>query len=238
MQDICLENVLYAFPQQAATDARLVEGKVYIIDFHTSRQLALGPGRQPAIVLPSSQEKKPAGVATALDPYSFDVFCAGRLMQFLLKVRPRLPLPWTRMDGSSPDGIICSSRSSRSPTTRGSLADTRSGWWATTRSAGAPLSALVVRQPTAPVKCSPSCGGWSILRSLSAGCSSLQGVFLVLVSGFQVPLPRGDQLELGSGLRRMRVPVFSTHWTASSVTPACCALCARPHSALRPDRAR
>ena len=87
MQDICLENVLYAFPQQAATDARLVEGKVYIIDFHTSRQLALGPGRQPAIVLPWSQEKKPAGVTT-LDRYFFDVYCAGRLMQFLLKVRP------------------------------------------------------------------------------------------------------------------------------------------------------
>ncbi|KAM5541232.1 hypothetical protein V8D89_005161 [Ganoderma adspersum] len=82
--DICLENVLYAYPAQAATDARLVEGKVYIIDFHTSRQLTLGPGIQPPIVLPSSQEKKPAGVTT-LDPYSFDVYCAGRLMQFLLK---------------------------------------------------------------------------------------------------------------------------------------------------------
>ncbi|KAM5541273.1 hypothetical protein V8D89_005202 [Ganoderma adspersum] len=83
--DICYNNVAYAKPREAATDARLVADKVYIIDFHTSRQLGLGPGRQPPIVLPPSQEKKPSGV-TALDPYSFDVYCAGSLMQFLLKV--------------------------------------------------------------------------------------------------------------------------------------------------------
>ena len=58
---------------------------MYFIDFHTSRQLALGPGRQPPILLPPSQEEKPSGVTT-LDPYSFDVYCAGKLMQFLLKV--------------------------------------------------------------------------------------------------------------------------------------------------------
>lgn len=73
-------------PHQAETDARLVEGKVYLIDFHTSRQLSLGPGQQPPIVLPPSQEEKPSGVTT-LDPYSFDVYCAGKLMQELLHVR-------------------------------------------------------------------------------------------------------------------------------------------------------
>ena len=86
MQDICVANVVVAFPEHAITDSRLVEGKVYIIDFHTSQQLPLGPGRQPPIVLPPSQEKKPLGVTT-LDPYSFDVYCAGRLMQDLMKVR-------------------------------------------------------------------------------------------------------------------------------------------------------
>ena len=85
MQDICDGNVAYAMPHQAETDARLVEGKVYLIDFHTSRQLSLGPGQQPPIVLPPSQEEKPAGVTT-LDPYSFDVYCAGKLMQELLHV--------------------------------------------------------------------------------------------------------------------------------------------------------
>ena len=76
---------MYALPRQAATDTRLVAGKVYFIDFHTSRQLALEPGRQPSIVLPESQEKKPLDVTT-LDPYSFDVYCTGRLMHFVLKV--------------------------------------------------------------------------------------------------------------------------------------------------------
>ena len=58
---------------------------MYFIDFHTSRQLALDPGRQPPIVLPPSQQTKPSGVTT-LDPYSFDVYCAGMLMQYILKV--------------------------------------------------------------------------------------------------------------------------------------------------------
>ena len=73
MQDICSGNVRSASQYHAATDARLVAGKVYLIDFGQSRQLALGPGRQPPIVLPSSQVKKPAGVTT-FDPYSFDVY--------------------------------------------------------------------------------------------------------------------------------------------------------------------
>ncbi|PIL34767.1 hypothetical protein GSI_02554 [Ganoderma sinense ZZ0214-1] len=83
--DICIANVLYAFPEEAETDPRLVADKVYFIDFHTSRQLALGPGRQPPILLPSSQAEKPSGVTT-LDPYSFDVYCTGKLMQHILKV--------------------------------------------------------------------------------------------------------------------------------------------------------
>ncbi|PIL34808.1 hypothetical protein GSI_02595 [Ganoderma sinense ZZ0214-1] len=83
--DICIGNVLYAFPYEAATDPRIVAGKVYFIDFHTSRQLALEPGRQPPILLPPSQLEKPAGV-TSLDPYSFDVYCAGTLMLRLVEV--------------------------------------------------------------------------------------------------------------------------------------------------------
>ncbi|KAM5541233.1 hypothetical protein V8D89_005162 [Ganoderma adspersum] len=92
--DLCVANVVVAFPEHAITDARLVEGKVYIIDFHTSQKLPLGPGVQFPIVLPPSQEKKPSGMTT-LDPYSFDVYCAGRLMQDLMKYtslqEPQLP---------------------------------------------------------------------------------------------------------------------------------------------------
>ncbi|PIL34768.1 hypothetical protein GSI_02555 [Ganoderma sinense ZZ0214-1] len=81
--DICFGNIASASPYQASTDARLVAGKVYLIDFHTSRQLALGPGLQPPIVLPPSQVDKPLDVTT-LDPYSFDVYCAGKVMQRVL----------------------------------------------------------------------------------------------------------------------------------------------------------
>ncbi|PIL34773.1 hypothetical protein GSI_02560 [Ganoderma sinense ZZ0214-1] len=93
--DICYANVASASSFQAATDTRLVDGKVYLIDFHTSQQLALAPGHQPPIVLPPSQAKKPADVTT-LDPYSFDVYCTGKLMErILLYTALKEPdLPW------------------------------------------------------------------------------------------------------------------------------------------------
>ncbi|PIL34806.1 hypothetical protein GSI_02593 [Ganoderma sinense ZZ0214-1] len=93
--DICIANVVYVFPKQAAADPRLVTDKLYLIDFHTSLQLTLGPLLQPQIVLPPSQEEKPLGVTT-LDPYSFDVYCAGKLMQDILKYSSRQepPLAW------------------------------------------------------------------------------------------------------------------------------------------------
>ena len=101
MQDICIENVLYVFSYQTATDSRLVDDKVYFIDFHTSRQLSLEPGRQPPILMPPSQEEKPSGMTT-LDPYSFDVCCTGKLMQFMLKVGTTHD--YYRMRSLMPDG--------------------------------------------------------------------------------------------------------------------------------------
>ncbi|KAM5541246.1 hypothetical protein V8D89_005175 [Ganoderma adspersum] len=93
--DLCFDNVAYGTPYHSAPDSRLVEGKVYFIDFHASLQLALGPGRQPPILLPSSQEEKPPGVIT-LDPYSFDMYCTGKLLQYTLKFAPveEHELPW------------------------------------------------------------------------------------------------------------------------------------------------
>ncbi|PIL34780.1 hypothetical protein GSI_02567 [Ganoderma sinense ZZ0214-1] len=81
--DICFSNIASASPYQASTDARLVAEKVYLIDFHTSQQLALGPGLQPPILLSPSQVDKPLDVTT-LDPYSFDVYCAGKVLQRIL----------------------------------------------------------------------------------------------------------------------------------------------------------
>ena len=68
-------NVFYA----------LSKGELYFIDFGQSRQLTLGPSFQPPIVLPASQEDKPLEV-TMFDPYSFDVYCVGKVMQSMLLV--------------------------------------------------------------------------------------------------------------------------------------------------------
>ncbi|RPD58323.1 hypothetical protein L227DRAFT_577345 [Lentinus tigrinus ALCF2SS1-6] len=53
-------------------------GKVYIIDFDTSKRLEGGPGHQHAIELPECNCKPPLGM-TRFDPYSWDVYCTGKL---------------------------------------------------------------------------------------------------------------------------------------------------------------
>lgn len=75
-QDVCTENIMRSSDRDKVNDRRFEAGKVYIIDFHTSRQLCLPPGKQPAILLPPSQVKKPQGI-THLDPYSWDIYCLG-----------------------------------------------------------------------------------------------------------------------------------------------------------------
>ena len=142
MQDICFDNMLYGLPLDATIDTRIVEGKLYIIDFHTSRQFELGPGHQPPIFLPPSQVEKPPGVTT-LDPYAFDVYASGMLMQQILKVGA--PHNYYRTFLTSPH----SPHASRNPIFLGSLSVMRSGWLAT--SAGARLYAIVVRQPVGPI---------------------------------------------------------------------------------------
>ena len=134
--------MLYGLPDDAAIDTRIVDGKLYIIDFHTSQQLALGPGRQPPIALPPSQVEKPPGV-TALDPYSFDVYASGRLMQHILTVRAMhdcyVTFLTTRNSPQAWKNLI----------SHGFLADMRSGWLAT--SAVVHLYAIVVRPLGGPV---------------------------------------------------------------------------------------
>ena len=73
--DICLDNFAY----EKKVDARgrfIPPGQPYMIDFEMSREFSLGPGQQPAIDLPPSQNPKPDGV-TRLDPYSWDMQCFG-----------------------------------------------------------------------------------------------------------------------------------------------------------------
>ena len=50
-----------------------------------ARKLSLGPGQQPAIDLPPSQEQKPAGI-TRLDPYAWDMYCTAWVLEVIVKV--------------------------------------------------------------------------------------------------------------------------------------------------------
>ena len=61
-------------------------GKVYIIDFSESRQLSHGPGQQLPIDLPDSYIQKPRDMQR-FDPYSFDVYCLGMVIDVTLAVR-------------------------------------------------------------------------------------------------------------------------------------------------------
>lgn len=59
--------------------------RLYIIDFDLAKQFALGPGVQRVITLPETQLPPPNGL-THFDPYSWDVHCAGRALEWLVEV--------------------------------------------------------------------------------------------------------------------------------------------------------
>ncbi|KAL1950782.1 hypothetical protein VTO73DRAFT_5906 [Trametes versicolor] len=93
--DICDGNTLVATDYEARMDSRLVAWRAYIIDFGTSRQLTLGPGVQPAIPLRYAQVPRPLDM-DYFDPYSWDVYCLGKLFEFMMRWfyrEPRSP-PW------------------------------------------------------------------------------------------------------------------------------------------------
>ena len=82
--DICLDNFVYDYKTDT-NGCRIPPGSPYFIDFETSQELPLGPGRQPAIELPPSQYPKPGGL-TRLDPYSWDMYCVGILSNSVFQV--------------------------------------------------------------------------------------------------------------------------------------------------------
>ncbi|KAI0364405.1 hypothetical protein BV20DRAFT_1029844 [Pilatotrama ljubarskyi] len=94
--DIHSGNIMVANPNDAAYHESLVAHRIYIIDFDTARQFALGPGHQHAITLPETYYEPPNGL-TEFDPYSWDVYCLGRTFQYFLEYgyssRGRRP-PW------------------------------------------------------------------------------------------------------------------------------------------------
>ena len=84
-QDICYDNVVTALPRDVPFHSEVVPRRVYLIDFNTSKRLTLGPGAQPAITLPPTQTPPPHGLKH-FDPYSWDMYCLGRLLQDVMKV--------------------------------------------------------------------------------------------------------------------------------------------------------
>ena len=86
MQDIRLDNILLAQKRDVEYHKNIELGKVYIIDFSESRQLSHGPGQQLPIDLPDSYIQKPRDMQR-FDPYSFDVYCLGMVIDVTLAVR-------------------------------------------------------------------------------------------------------------------------------------------------------
>ena len=78
--------MLVALDRNERANPRTKAGRLYIIDFDRSRKLELGPGRQHAIELPSTQYEPPLQMK-AFDPYSWDVYCMGKLFERLTTVR-------------------------------------------------------------------------------------------------------------------------------------------------------
>lgn len=150
-QDVCLGNMLAANSIQASVHKQLIADRLYIIDFGQSRQLPLGPGVQRAITLPETQMSRPNDLLH-FDPYSWDVYCVGRTMDYLLKVRyscglcrvttlplrqPRCSMHWDAKSG----------RRARS----GLLTDSFNGSWET--NGAARVYADAVRQRVQPCEC-------------------------------------------------------------------------------------
>ncbi|OJT02685.1 hypothetical protein TRAPUB_6759 [Trametes pubescens] len=98
--DICPGNLLTANPRHASAHQTIVADRLYIIDFGQSRQFALGPGVQRAITLPETQMDPPNDLLH-FDPYSWDVYCIGRTMDYFMSVRSHPHLAST-FDSQSP----------------------------------------------------------------------------------------------------------------------------------------
>ncbi|KAH9855436.1 hypothetical protein C2E23DRAFT_583977 [Lenzites betulinus] len=82
--DICRLNVMFG-PEHGTAPLHqdVVKNRLYIIDFDSSKQFTLGPGVQPAIILPETQTDKPNGLEL-LEPYSWDVYCTGRTLEDII----------------------------------------------------------------------------------------------------------------------------------------------------------
>ena len=81
MQDVAYGNTVIVTPRYANVHhPPFPLWKPYMIDFGESRQLNEGPGKQLPVELPASQYQKLPGM-TSMDPYSWDVYCVGKLCE-------------------------------------------------------------------------------------------------------------------------------------------------------------
>nr|VWO99428.1 Tyrosine-protein phosphatase YVH1 [Ganoderma boninense] len=83
--DIFTPNIVAATEEDAKRDARLSAGRVYLIDFESSRQFECGPGLQTAVPLPDTHIIPPLGMTT-FDPFSWDVYCLGLTFEGMIEV--------------------------------------------------------------------------------------------------------------------------------------------------------
>ncbi|RPD65166.1 hypothetical protein L226DRAFT_250026 [Lentinus tigrinus ALCF2SS1-7] len=92
--DLRPDNLLFAEAWDVKCHKELEIDKIYIIDFSESHQLSLGPGQQRPIDLPQSILPKPLNMQR-FDPYSFDVYCLGSVLNHTLsRVYRKQPRPW------------------------------------------------------------------------------------------------------------------------------------------------
>ncbi|KAI0069575.1 hypothetical protein K474DRAFT_1777216 [Panus rudis PR-1116 ss-1] len=91
--DYCYSNTLIAEHGDVVNDKRLVEGKLYIIDFDWSKRLKYGPGVQHAITLTPTQIEPPNGLKH-FDPYAWDVYCLGHVCQDIIRISCEERAPW------------------------------------------------------------------------------------------------------------------------------------------------
>ncbi|KAI0764697.1 hypothetical protein C8Q74DRAFT_1283433 [Fomes fomentarius] len=77
-------QVIIATEEEVKLYPHLEAGKVYIIDYSTSKLLKQGPGQQYAIDLPETNCTPPLNM-TRFDPYSWDVYCTGILLGNITK---------------------------------------------------------------------------------------------------------------------------------------------------------
>ncbi|PIL34796.1 hypothetical protein GSI_02583 [Ganoderma sinense ZZ0214-1] len=111
--DIFTPNLVAATEDDAKRDARLTAGRVYLIDFESSRKFAHGPGIQTAVPLPDTHVIPPRGMTT-FDPFSWDVYCLGLSFEAMVEERfifkpkaiPWIPVRFSRWLKGDEAGLV------------------------------------------------------------------------------------------------------------------------------------